>query len=289
MTICVVSYDAGAAETLAQYVLQNCFNYTFVLDGPALKIFERLLGPIKLSNLEEVLPNCNWCLCGSGWQSELEWQALGMARQMGIHAVAVLDHWVNYRERFIRRGIENLPDEIWVTDNYAKTLARNTFPEIKLSQIPNLYIEAIIREIQAQQFVREEDTSTNILYVLEPIRQAWTSNHQPGEFQALNFFIENIHRLHFKLPWSMRLRPHPSDPIGKYDRWIEHNCNLKVELESPSTLAESIAWSDIVAGCQTYAMVVALAAKRQVVCSLPPWAPHCTLPQADIIKLANLL
>ena len=42
-----------------------------------------------------------------------------------------------------------------------------------------------------------------------------------------------------------------------------------------------------VVGCESQALVVALAAGRQVWSSLPPWAPPCRLPQAGVQRLAQ--
>ena len=89
-------------------------------------------------------------------------------------------------------------------------------------------------------------------------------------------------------PVRLRLRPHPSDPAGKYDAWLRANAALQPQLDATSTLEESLAWSGTVAGCQTYAMVVALAAGRRVVCTIPPGRPACALPQAGIVCLAQL-
>ena len=60
-------------------------------------------------------------------------------------------------------------------------------------------------------------------------------------------------------------------------------------LDNSLTLAEAIAWSNVVAGCQTYAMVLALAAGRKVICSIPPKVANCVLPQTEIVKLADLI
>jgi hypothetical protein len=35
-------------------------------------------------------------------------------------------------------------------------------------------------------------------------------------------------------------------------------------------------------------MVIALAAGRKVVCTLPPWAPECTLPHDGLIHLKKI-
>ena len=47
--------------------------------------------------------------------------------------ISVLDHWVNYKERFIRGGELILPDEIWVCDNHALALAKKAFPGARVS------------------------------------------------------------------------------------------------------------------------------------------------------------
>ena len=94
--------------------------------------------------------------------------------------------------------------------------------------------------------------------------------------------------MEFREQLSIKLRPHPSDHIGKYNQWIESQKNLDVSLDDSLTLAEAIAWSNVVVGCQTYAMVVALASGRQVICSIPPRVATCVLPQTEIVKLAEL-
>jgi len=141
---------------------------------------------------------------------------------------------------------------------------------------------------QEQEHAWLKHAGCNLLYVLEPIREAWGHGEQPGEFQALDFFMENLSLLQLDSDLSIRLRPHPSDSIGKYDQWLAAQKNIKISLDESLSLAESIAWSDVVVGCHTYAMVVALAAGRRVMSSIPSWAPSCILPQAGILKLADL-
>jgi hypothetical protein len=82
----------------------------------------------------------------------------------------------------------------------------------------------------------------------------------------------------------LRLRPHPSDPAGKYDHWLAHHPG--VVLDRHASLAQAMNSARWVVGCESYALVVALAAGREVWSSLPPWAPACRLPQAGVRKLA---
>jgi hypothetical protein len=88
---------------------------------------------------------------------------------------------------------------------------------------------------------------------------------------------------------KIRLRPHPSDPLGKYDDWPLRYPKLDLSVEESGALAEQIAWADWVVGCETFALVIALQAGRIAVSALPPWAPHCRLPQRELVHLRNLL
>ena len=124
----------------------------------------------------------------------------------------------------------------------------------------------------------------DVLYVLEPARSDW-GRQQPGEFQALDYFI--AHRQHLGLPadGAVHLRPHPADPPGKYEAWIAQQNDSRIRLDDARTLAEAIDRHAWVAGCESMALVVALAAGRRVVCTLPPWAPACRLPQRGLVHL----
>ena len=49
-----------------------------------------------------------------------------------------------------------------------------------------------------------------------------------------------------------------------------------------------LAWSDVVVGCETYAMTLALAANKRVVSSLPKNAHSCRLPFKKIERLNQM-
>jgi len=289
----VVAHDAGAANHIIAWLKgYDCENIHACVAGPAARLWgQSFYAGAQLNvTLSEAISQSNMLLTGTGWGSALEHDARKLARSAGLKSVAVIDHWANYRERFIRYGEEVLPDEIWVTDEYAKNLAEREFPNLKVVRMPNVYLDNQVQEVreQEQEHAWLKHAGCNLLYVLEPIREAWGHGEQPGEFQALDFFMENLSLLQLDSDLSIRLRPHPSDSIGKYDQWLAAQKNIKISLDESLSLAESIAWSDVVVGCHTYAMVVALAAGRRVMSSIPSWAPSCILPQAGILKLADL-
>jgi len=60
-----------------------------------------------------------------------------------------------------------------------------------------------------------------------------------------------------------------------------------VWLEPERDLSEALRGARWVAGCQSFALVIALASGRDVVSTLPPWAPECALPHKGLIRLKD--
>ena len=288
--ITVVAFDAGAANHIISWVKE--FGHESIrvcVKGPALTLWEQAF-PHENNNedLNMVLADAGTLISGTGWASSLEHDARKVAQQLGIKSIAVIDHWTNYGARFVRDEVEVLPDEVWVTDEYAKKLSEIEFPCIKIVQKPNLYLDGLVKDVRFYERSVGNSAGGNLLYVLEPIRESWGSDVINGEFLGLNFFINKIETFGLKKDVVVRLRPHPSDPVFKYDGWINSHKSMNITLDRLPTLAESIAWSDVVVGCQTYAMVLALAAGKRVFSSIPTWAPQCVLPQSGIVRLSSL-
>ena len=280
-TTAVVCHDAGAANIIQAWVAAWP-NHAWrpFMAGPAAETWKSRQLPIAiLPSLESALDGAEVLLSGTGWATELEHSARKIASAKRVRNIAVLDHWVNYTSRFVR-GIETmLPDEIVVTDVYAQCEAERCFPELAVSVYENFYVTEQINELS-----RLGGAMSEILYLLEPIRADWP-RHSTGEFEALDFFVAHRQRLGIPIDTPLRLRPHPSDPPGKYAGWIsEHGC-LNVVLDDSPSLAIALAQARWVVGCETAAMVIALAAGRTVISSLPPWAPPCRLPHDGIIHL----
>ncbi len=288
--IAVVAHDAGAANHLfAWLAASKPVDLIPCLSGPALSLWQQTQAVLPPAQPATALATARTLLSGSGWASDVEHDARRIARQQGIRSIAVLDHWTHYRERFIRAGHEVLPDEIWVSDAHALRMAEAEFPGIRIVQQENAYLARQLQEVRRFEQGGAPRTREQVLYVLEPIRQAWGNLPREGEFLALDFLVENLRHLQLGDNVMIRLRPHPSDQAGKYDDWIARQNNPMLTLDTTPTLAQALAWSTTVIGCQSYAMVVALAAGRKVISSIPPWAKACVLPHPEIIRLPDLL
>lgn len=293
--VCVVSHDAGAAEVLASYVARNKLDVLLVLEGPAIKVFERRMGKIEIFSLEEALISCKWCLCGTSWASDLEWRAIRQARDIGKYVVVFLDHWVNYRERFIRQGISHFPNEIWVGDAYAHNIASQIFADIPIKLVENPYfldVQEQLARLPHKELAKT--TEVTVLYVCEPIAdhalKEYGNERYFGytEHDALRYFCENIAVLNEPVK-KVIIRPHPSEPLEKYNYAKEQFGHVTIDLGGRQTLLEEINQSQVVVGCHTMAMIIGLLAKKRVISCIPPQGGRCTLPQREIEIFADLV
>ena len=280
--LAVVCHDAGACNVILPWLDQSGLELRAVMQGPAAALWRARFGHAHLvERIDDALDGAAMLLSGTGWASALEHDARQRAARRGVRSAAVIDHWVNYPERFERAGVVQRPDEFWVTDAEAVTLVCRHFPGAAVRCHTNLYLEE-----QAGAITRCKPRDGDVLYVLEPMRSDW-GRGTAGEFQALDYFVAQRAAAGIPAHAPVRLRPHPSDPPGKYGSWIEGHTAAGYSLDRSPTLAAAMGPSAWVVGCESYALVVALAAGRQVCSSLPPWAPGCRLPHAGIRHLSR--
>jgi hypothetical protein len=287
--LAIVANDAGSANLIMGWLKDfPNLNTKFCVDGPAKEIFSKTFSNFENLTINQAVEDVSVILTGTSGASNLEHIAREIAWGKGILSIGVIDHWVNYLNRFIRNHKIILPNEIWVTDYYAYNIARKYFPKEIVKLKINRYLEQLIDCIRKKDDNLEKKTM-NILYVLEPIRVKWNNSELDSEFQALNYFIENIDYISDLENIEIKLRPHPSENFAKYKNWLNKNKVYNIKFDDKNSLADLIAWSHWVVGCQTFPMVIALHSKKKVLCSLPPWAPSCKLPHKDIIKLKKLV
>jgi hypothetical protein len=281
--LAVACHDAGSANLILAWLQAHPpLHVQAFVSGPAANLW-RLAGlPWEsAATLEAALDGAAALLSGTGWASDLEFDARTLAANRGLRSIAVLDHWVNYRQRFERQGRTVLPGEIWVVDAEAQRLAQACFPGISIVLQPNTYLQQVVRQIGPAP------ATGDLLYVLEPTRSDWGRQRQ-GEFQALDYFVQHAAVLGLAADTPVRLRLHPSEPAGKYDAWLAAQ-RRPVRLDTSPSLTQAMAPARWVAGCETAALAVALAAGRVAVCTLPPWAPSCRLPHAELQHLQRMV
>lgn len=293
--LAVICHDAGGAQLVASYIARSGRECKFVLEGPAIKIFKERLGDVEIVSLDEALTQCDEFICGTSWQSDLEWRAIGQAKTLKKPVCVILDHWVNYSERFVRNSIKNLPDKIWVCDKPAEQIAINHFPSVPIEIIPNPYFQDLKEEIENIKKLRNVANTEKIkvLFVCEPLSEhAEKEFNNPlywgyTEFDALKFFFKNLPVLKKEVE-QIKIRPHPAEKPGKYSDIINEFSDVTV-LGGDKTLLEELSEADIVVGCETMAMVVGLEVGLRVISAIPPTGAPCALPHPEIESLTDLI
>ncbi len=292
--IAVICHDAGGAEIISSYIKQQGIEPFLCIDGPAVSIFERKLGTLKIDCLEQIIDQIDCFLCGTSWQSELEWHAFKLAEAKGIKSIVFLDHWVNYRERFIRNGVEHLPDELWVGDSYAQKIAKKVFPELQVTLVKNPGFSDVYDEISIiKNNVNPSSTGLTILFVsdnlAESMKKQFGNERHWGytDNDTLEYLLKHLDVFSEKIN-KIIIRPHPSESSKNFN-WVVNTTKYLVEFGGKKTLLEEIASSDVVVGAESMAMVIALIAEKRVISCIPPGGKSCSLPQVEIEKMQSLI
>lgn len=290
----VVGHDAGAMEIISSHIRRQKLDCGFCAEGAAVNVIARKLGAVPLLPLEVLVEQCEWLLCGTSFLSDLEWRAIGLARKAGKRCVVVLDHWVNYRQRFIRHGRWHWPDEVWVGDETAARIAREDLPELRQKLVPNAYFKDIRDELKGLIVKpRAPGEGLHILYVCEPLREGalilYGDERYWGytEEEALSYFLSNINVLGENID-RIVIRVHPKENQLKYECVLKH-FELPLVCGEQKALLEQIAVSDIVVGRTTMAMVVGLIAGKRVLSCIPPGGNTPPLPQLEIEDMSQLI
>lgn len=257
----------------------------YCLAGPALNKWGTKVPQNKLIlNVEKALNNAQLMLSGTGW-SEFEHDARMLAKQHQVKNIAALDHWVNYAERFTKNNECCLPDEIYVYDEYAYAIAKQTFSHLPVTQKHNDYLNQTLKIIQQSPL----NIHSEILYVLEPIPDSWGDDKVIiEEFQALEYFKAYLTTTFSHQYTKIRMRLHPSETRDKYQDWINTNAHLSIVFDDCPDIETSIANSKWIFGCESSGLVVAINSGKEVFSTIPHWGPRARLPHKHLKHLRDL-
>ena len=99
--VAIVAHDAGAANHIAEWLgTKRREQYFGSVRGPAKAIFSERCSWLNNFEFEDFIPKCNILISGTGWASSFEHDARKLAKDVGCHCIAVIDHWTDYRKRF---------------------------------------------------------------------------------------------------------------------------------------------------------------------------------------------
>lgn len=275
----VIAHDAGAGEILAGYIAaRGARKFVVYAAGPAASIFRRhriSVSPVKedrrlIAHIVERHRYARYLLLGAPWWTRIERIAQSEARKRGLKTIVYLDSWVNYRERFgypARGWKNNLPDEIWVSDRAAFSLARKLFPKgLKIRFVPNEYFLAT-----KKRFKQLRKHPTSILFLSDPTR---------GSIDALEAALPVIG----KRKTSLIIRFHLADDAKRYKKILERYSSVQISISKHRNIADDFASASAVFGAETVALGVAALCGLPVLC-LAPRKKDILLPLGGIIRV----
>lgn len=280
----IVCHDAGAANIIL-YALteEQAERFTFFLSGPAAEIWERkTLKSYKKKFSEQDFLEIKKLYLGTGL-TNYEFDALQLGNELGKHTVSVIDHWCNYKERFNRNGTTILPNEIYVTDEYAYKRAISHFPAEIIRVVKNFYLQDQITKIN--QFKKKRKRTT-ILYICEPKKLSF-HGRKVDEFFLLKDFLKKLSMAN-NVEFDLILRPHPSEPKAKYDKIVDIFQNLNIFISGSPEICCDIAISEVVVGYESFGLAIAYLAGKKVYSVAPDWAPKISLPYDEILSVKEL-
>lgn len=292
----IASHDAGGAEILSHWLLSNNIKFKASLKGPSLNVYHKNIGLIKNYSVSELINQCNLLITSTSWQSNHELQAIKLAKEKGIYTISYIDHWCNYRERFLEKGIECLPNEIWVCDKYGLKIASSLFTNVVIKVVKNFYLEHIKYNVCKLDSLRinNKNKSENILFLAENIddhclaRYGNTSHWGYNEKDAFLYFLRNLSFISTNVS-KINIRLHPSHSLDSYE-WTRRESKLINQIGCQNSLIEDLSNNQIFVGVQSMAMVAALYTGKKVVSCLPPNSNQIpSLPQTDIKYLRNIV
>jgi len=214
--ILVVCHDAGGANQIINYLIEKKIEYSYYTEGPATDIFFEQKARIKKFK-KSTIKKFDLIITGSGFNSDLEYKAIKYAKENKKLCITFLDHWTNYKVRFIRNGKTYLPNQLFTFDSYSFFLAKKIFKKkLLIKKIKNYYLLNLNK--RAKLF---KNKSRAILYSSSNYNAVYKKEK---DFKILNLFlkkIENINKFK-KLPVHIIL--HPSEKLNKYAKYKQLNC-----------------------------------------------------------------
>lgn len=291
--LAVVCHDAAGAQLILPWLDLDQTRVQAWVQGPAAALWHDLLGERgRVASLDDALDGAALLITGTSLAQDLEHRARLHALALGVPSVAVLDGWTHYAARFQRDGHRVLPDQIWVTDAEAYTVAQARFPTHDVRLQPNLHQRRLVELMAPCPNPQRRQT---VLVVLDRLAD---EGGLAAVTAALDLLLAHHTRLGLQAPLCLRLRLHPDDHASLAP-WLDAaqagstggrpHAAPEIHLDDSPDLASAldrVAW---VAGLGSAALVLAMAAGRRAVCLLPPGAPPGRLPHRGLIHLRQLL
>ena len=272
----IASRDAGGANIINSLIKNfQKIKFKSYVDGPAKNILDSE-NIIFVENHDILLKKIDLLILGTG-SSSFEKEILKIAKKYNIVTISILDHFVNFKERFQFEKNTIYPDYCFVCDKYALKIAKEElFPFNQIYICKNYYVDTF-----KKYFTNNiPNNSSHVLYILENIKEKW-GQKPPWEIAFFNFY-NNYYKKNNKLK-KIIVRPHPKDDPITYK---ELNKIKDVVFDLNISPINSLLKSSIVVGAESYFLYLAKESGFDVFTSIPSSIRKPRLPE-EIYKVIN--
>ena len=253
--ITVACHDAGGSEIICSLLKEKKINFFAFVSGPARKIFKKHFKILKKSNLNFALNNSDYLLTGTSIKSKFELNIILKAKKKNLLTKSFLDHWVNYRERFIRNGkIKTLPHHIITGDKDSKKIAKRVFPKLKILMIDNPSWKILKNK-------RKKKLKKGIIKILFTSSYFKKNDRINPEinFTGPEMVSKFLKKIEFFFPKQkdkikcIAIRHHPRESSNKYLKFVDKKKGIY--LDKNNDLLKSNNQSTHIIGCESMATV----------------------------------
>jgi hypothetical protein len=203
--ILTVSHDIGGANIIKNYLEHYNIKSKFYLKGPAVNIFKKKTNTSLLNNIK----NADIVITGTGWQTNIEYEAIKISKKLNKICITFLDHWTNYKKRFIRNRLLVYPSIIVVFDHESELNIKKIFRrKIKILRVKNFYFKNFIKKVKEKKILPK-----SILYLSSNYDEALKKDI---DLILLKKFIKKINKSKKFRNYYIDIKPHPTENFAKY-------------------------------------------------------------------------
>jgi hypothetical protein len=251
----IVCHDTGGANIIKNFIDHYTIKAKYYLKGPALNIFKEKK---QQHNFINNIKKSDIVITGTGWQTDLEYKAIKYAKKFNKICLTFIDHWANYKKRFVRSKRLVLPNIIFVFDTISQLKIKKIFKnKVKVLKIKNFYFCNFKK--RAKKF---KVCSKNILYLSSNYDAVL--NKKNIDSMLLKNFLQKIIKLKKYNNFNIDIKPHPTESSTKYYNFKKNNKKIK-NIIKIKNLENIILKYKIVAGTETTGLALAKLCKLEVI------------------------
>lgn len=287
----VICHEAGSAEIISDYLISNNEKEIILTANKVVEtIFNKKKIKFYLCNYKKCVVNSNFIITGTS-KTKLEIKSIILARKIKIKSITFLDHWINYKTRFLLNKKKIFPDQVWVFDKYAYNKFLNLYPNLDVRLKKNYYLNNFKKEIKK---LNQNNKKNTILIVTTPI-----SEKAMRIFKIKTYYgfteLEYIDKIYKKIKnskfknFNIKLKIHPSEKVSEYQKHI-HKKNLNIKICDSKNLLIYLKNVYCVIGFNSMLMyLIAETSKIKVLSFIPRGKIKNILPSKKINNLTSFL